>query len=214
MEFPRLQIRRVCSAGEPAFEALVNIYTEAHVPSERKSREQLEAMVQRPGYFFLAVAESNLVVGFSIVRVFDDSDAALLEYIAVARERRSQGIGQRLLAEVANFDAFSSKFLLAEVDSDKSATVDQAERIRRKTFYRRVGWREVDQLRYLMPPVSDQMPPDMDMLVYQRDVPLSIKREHLKQWLERCYVDVYGMSADDARIEAMVHKLPEDVRLI
>jgi len=213
MPSPDLKIRRVCSAGEPAFDGLVAIYTEAHAENERKSPEKLEAMIRHPAYFFLVATELNQVVGFCILRVLHDSDAALLEYMAVARDRRKQGIGQRLFVETAESPPFSSKFLLAEVDSDKKNPADKGERIRRKAFYRRLGWREVDQLRYIMPPVSGALPPDMDMLVYKRDLPPHIERDRLRRWLERCYVEVYGMSANDTRIEGMVCALPAKVRL-
>ena len=214
MRSRELLVRRVRSVGEPAFDDLVAIYTEAHAQSERKSPEQLAAMIQRPGYFFLVAIESSVVVGFSIVRLFDKSDAALLEYMAVARDRRSEGIGRQLFAETANFGSVSSKFLLVEVDSNKKPSADQADRMRRKEFYRRLGCREVGELGYIMPPVSSVPPPEMDMLVYKGDLPPCIERTRVRQWLERCYVEVYGMSANDSRIDAMIHALPAKARLI
>lgn len=209
-----LNVRRVSSANEPAFNALVTIYTEAHAPSERKSPAQLASMIQQPGYSFLVASESNAVVGFSIVRFLVDSDAALLEYLAVTRDCRSRGIGQQLFAETVNFEAVSSRFLLVEVDSDKTRTADHEDRLRRKRFYRGLGCREIDQLHYIMPPVSAAPPPAMDMLVYKRDLPPHIDKARVRQWLERCYVDVYGTLANDPRIDVMVQKLPENVRLI
>jgi hypothetical protein len=158
--------------------------------------------------------KSGLVAGFQILRVLDGADAALLEYNAVASDRRNQGIGSELFQKIANLDVFASRFLLAEVGSDKKATPDQLERTRRKEFYRRLGWREVGQLGYLMPPVSTVLPPEMDMLVYAPALPAMIERDRLRHWLERCYIDVYGLSATDARIDAMISPLPEQVPLI
>src|ERR1700676_3175763 len=112
----------------------MRIYTESHPQSERKSPALLSTMIQDSGYFFLVATERNAVVGFTIVRVFSDSDAALLEYMAVAHDRRNRGIGHFLFAETVKFDGVSSRFLLAEVDSDKTAAADQKDRIRRKTF--------------------------------------------------------------------------------
>jgi len=198
----------------PAFAAMMEIYTEANAPSERKSRERLAAMIQEPAYFFLVATESDRVVGFSIVRAFEGSDAALLEYTAVADDRRSQGIGSQLLSKTASVDALASKYLLAEVNSSKEPCPKQAAQIRRKAFYRRLGWRQIDQLHYIMPPVSELQPPAMDMLVYKRELPSSIERDRLRQWLQNCYVEVYGQSADDPRIEAMVGALPLDVPLV
>jgi GNAT superfamily N-acetyltransferase len=171
-------------------------------------------MVQDPGYSFLLATESNLVVGYAIVRALDDSDAALLEYLAVAPDRRSQGMGQQLFTEAVSLIAVSSRFLLVEVDSDKLCVADQAERTRRKMFYRRLGCKEVEGLGYIMPPVSSVPPREMDILVYRRELPPCVERARIRRWLERCYVEVYGFPSNDPRIEAMVRGLPTDVRLI
>ena len=204
----------MCSVLDPAFAELVAIYTEALVPSERKSLERLQAMIEQPGYFFLVATESNAVAGFSIVRAFEDSDAALLEYIAVARPLRNRGVGQRLFEETASFSIIASRFLLIETESDKKPSADLSDRMRRKTFYRRLGCREVEQLAYIMPPVSSEAPPEMDMLVYKRELPLQVERTRLRQWLERSYVEVYGMSANDVRIDVMLRNLKSHVQLI
>jgi ribosomal protein S18 acetylase RimI-like enzyme len=214
MQSSDLQVRRLYSSHDAAFETLLAIYIEANAPSERKTPERLAAMIQEPGYYFLAGIEQGVVVGYSILRLLDGSDAALLEYLAVARDRRNEGIGRALLRKTANLDAFTGKFLLAEVNSDKRPTAEQAERTRRKAFYRRLRWREVDGLDYVMPPVSSALPPEMDMLVFKRELPSSIERARLGRWLELCYVEVYGQSAEDPRIKTMIGVLPERVRLI
>jgi ribosomal protein S18 acetylase RimI-like enzyme len=214
MKADDLRVTQVNSVHESAFAALERIYTESLPESERKSPARLSIMLGDPSYRFLVATSSATVVGFSIVRIFDNSDAALLEYMAVAREHRSQGIGRILFSRTANFDCISSHFLLAEVDSDKMPSEDEADRFRRKAFYRGLGCKEVDQLRYIMPPVSTELPPDMDILVYKQDLPTFIERTRLKQWLQRCYVEVYGLSENDPRIETMIQGLPARVQLI
>jgi ribosomal protein S18 acetylase RimI-like enzyme len=214
MQSNEIDVCRVESAHEAAFDQLVEIYTEAITPGGRKSLERLAGMILEPSYFFLVGLESERVVGFAIVRAFDGSDAALLEYLAVARDCRDHGIGSALLRQVMNLDAFSSRFLLAEVDSDKKPSADGAECSRRKQFYRRLGWKEIDQLDYIMPPVSSTLPPEMDMLVYSRALPSPIEQERLRHWLECCYVEIYNQSANDPRIETMTESLPLQVQLI
>src|SRR5260370_33813337 len=89
-----LQIHRVLSGTEPEFDALVRIYTEAHPESERKGLDRLSRMLEQPEYFFLTASLGDLVVGFSISICFADSDAALLEYMAVAEGQGNHGIRQ------------------------------------------------------------------------------------------------------------------------
>jgi GNAT superfamily N-acetyltransferase len=207
-------VRRVNSIHDAAFDQLVEIYTEAISQGGRKSLERLAEMIQHPSYFFLVGLQSDRVIGFAILRAFDASDAALLEYLAVERSCRSHGVGSALLQSIANLDAFSSNFLLAEVDSDKNASTERSENTRRKQFYRRLGWKEVDQLSYIMPPVSNVQPPAMDMLVFKSRLPSHIDRDRIRQWLQHCYVDVYHQPATDSRINTMMNALPQKVALV
>ena len=214
MQSADLRLRRLVSAQDHPFGELLDIYMEANEPGERKSPERLAEMIREPAYYFMAAMGSGLVAGFQILRVLDGADAALLEYNAVAHDRRNQGIGGELFRATAQLDVFASRFLLAEVASDKMTSPDQAERSRRKSFYRRLGWREVEGLQYIMPPVSNELPPEMDMLVYRRELPSTVAHERIRSWLCRCYVDVYGLSVNDPRIDAMMRPLPARVRLI
>src|ERR1700686_1158430 len=115
-----LQIHRVASVAEPEFDALVRIYTEAHPESERRGLDRLSHMLEQPEYFFLTASRGDSVVGFSISICFADSDAALLEYMAVAEGQRNHGIGQVLFKETVKFQTISERYVLIEVDSDKS----------------------------------------------------------------------------------------------
>lgn len=210
----RLKTRRVASAVDPDFAALARIYTEAHPESERKKVTLLASMVERPEYLFLVAAQDCRVVGFSIILCFSGTDACLLEYMAVSSDVRDQGIGQYLFRESVNRDEVFGRYLLAEVDSDKLQTAERTDCARRKAFYRRLGCREVEGLCYIMPPVSISTPPAMDLLVYRSELPPSIDRSQLRNWLQSCYTEVYGMAANDPRIDAMLKTLPAELRLV
>jgi GNAT superfamily N-acetyltransferase len=171
-------------------------------------------MIRRPEYIFLVALQDHLVVGFSITLCFLGSDAALLEYMAVAPDRRSRGIGQVLFEETVKFEEASERYVLMEVDSDKGQSSDKTDRTRRKSFYKRLGCREIGGLSYIMPPVSNSMPPAMDILVYRRELPDIVEKSHLRNWLESCYIQVYEIPASDFRIKVMIESLPDTLRLI
>ena len=202
------------SSAEPEFDALLRIYTEAHPDSERKTFAALRRMIECPEYFFLIMTAGASVGAFSISMCFRNSEAALLEYIAVAAENRNRGIGRLLFRQTAEFEDIAERYLLVEVDSDNQACSDYKDRLRRKNFYRRLGCREIEGLSYIMPRVSSAMPPPMDMLIYSEDPPSSIARSRLRSWLQDCYSQVYQVPVDDSRIDLMLEHLPEEVRLI
>jgi predicted N-acetyltransferase YhbS len=206
-----MNVHRVRSAGEPAFDGLIRVYKAAHPESERKSIDALRQMIERPEYLFLAVADADVVVGYAIAIALAHCDAALLEYMAVDAERRGNGIGQLLFRAVIGWPELRERFLLVEVDSDAVPSPHTADR---KRFYRRLGCRQIEGLTYIMPQVASAQPPPMDMLIYRDKLPGSIENARLAPWLEACYGQVYGVPAPDPRIRIMLSGLPETIRLI
>lgn len=209
-----MNVHRVCSVADPAYDSLVRIYLDSQPESELKSPAQLARMIEQPEYYFLAALREGSVVAYSITICFVDSDAALLEYMAVERDLRGAGIGQQLFRETRNFGAIADRILLIEVDSEKWPSPDHADRVRRKNFYRRLGCREIEGLTYIMPPVASATPPLMDLLVLRDELPTELPKGRIRHWVECCYQQVYEKSADDPRIESMIRTLPDNVRLI
>jgi ribosomal protein S18 acetylase RimI-like enzyme len=213
-----MRIQRVVSAGQAAdqaeFGGLVRIYTEALPASERKSVDALRQMIERPEYLFLAAVDEDAVVGFLIAIALVDCDAALLEYMAVDRERRGMRIGSQLFRAAVARTELRNRYLLGEVERESADGADARNRARRKRFYRQFGTRQIEGLTYLMPKVSSAEPPLMDMLVYRNEFPGAIDKARLRGWLGACYSQVYGVPEEDARIGAMLSGLPQTIRLI
>ena len=64
------------------------------------------------------------------------------------------GIGGLLFGETAQLllhEASPPRFLIVEVDSPREASPDQATRLRRQQFYRRVGCLRFDWIDYILP---------------------------------------------------------------
>lgn len=210
-----LSLHRIQSADESEFNGLISIYQASLPESEQKSIAALAAMVSAPGYLFLVVKEQDAVVGFSITLCFASSNACLLEYMAVSPHHRGRGAGAYLFTQTVQQEGVATRYLLAEVDSDQAPAHSGSNESRRKLFYRRFGCREIAGLSYIMPPVSGTaQPPAMEMLVFQRNLPASVEKSELRQWLQCCYMQVYHQAAEDPRIEAMLKQLPDDIQLV
>jgi ribosomal protein S18 acetylase RimI-like enzyme len=207
------RIDRLKPGEAHAFEGLLRIYREAIPQSERKTDDTLNGMLQRSDYEFQVARSGDDVVGFSIVKCFSDTDACLLEYMAVDRPLRGRGIGREVFRAAADSALTAARYVLIEVDSDTRSAPDRAIRTRRKAFYRALGCREVAGLSYLMPSVTGQRPPEMNLLVYRLRLGATLEKARLRQWLRSIYAEVYQKSADDARIELMVSTLPDSIEL-
>jgi hypothetical protein len=208
------------SAGE-TFRQLYAIYAASIAAREQKPEGWLAAMIGAPQYRVWVAKAGGLVRGFSILFVPAAGGFALLEYMAVAADRRNHGLGAELFrrtVERAVTPAERRLPVLLEVDSDREDASDRALRTRRERFYRRLGCLRIAGLRYLMPLAGEGPPPEMDLLVYAAE-PLSpearreVPRSQVKQWLETIYRDVYHCPPDDPRVAQMVGPLPDPVLL-
>jgi len=213
-DFSSLKLRRIRWSDAADFDRLQQIYKEAFPGSERKAPSRLATMIQRPEYIFLGALLEGSLVGFVIMIAFKNSDAGLLEYFAVEHELRGQGLGQLIFNAATRFSQIADRFLLIEVESDKLPSPHQQISARRKNLYRRLGCKEIDCLNYVMPQVSEAVPPPMDLMVYKSALPESIKKSAVEDWLKDCYVQVYDRSATDEPIEAMLKNLPDNLQLI
>ncbi len=198
-----------------AFRDLLRIYREAIPSSERKDDLVLSEMLARDDYEFRVAQLGSGVVGFTIVKSFRSCDASLLEYMAVDRPQRGTGIGSLLFRHASSADSTIERYVLIEVEDAEEVVglSEDAQRRRRKAFYRANGCREVAELSYLMPTVSAERPPPMKLMVYRRDLPQAIEKTELRRWLEGVYVEVYRQSVNDARIAQMLAAVSNQVRL-
>jgi GNAT superfamily N-acetyltransferase len=199
------------SEGEP-FRQLYAIYAASITPREQKPEDWLRTMVGAPEYGVWITKAAGRVLGFSILFLPPAARFALLEYMAVAPERRGKGLGGELFrrtVEHAVVPQGGKLPVLLEIDSDREASSDRAIRASRERFYRRLGCLKIAGLHYLMPLQGVGPAPEMDLMVYGAESRLP--RNDLKRWLETIYRDVYHCSPDDPRIIQMLQPLPDPV---
>jgi ribosomal protein S18 acetylase RimI-like enzyme len=208
-----VRIERLRLDMRDAFEGLLRIYREAIPQSERKTDDALSRMLKRSDYELLIALVDDAVAGFSIVKAFGRRDSCLLEYMAVDRSIRGRGVGGALFRGARESAMTAARYVLLEVDSEAQLSADHEIRARRKSFYRNLGCREVAGLSYLMPSVTTEQPPRMNLLVYRRVLPGTIDKSELRQWLQCIYAEVYQQPVDDPRIDFMLSGLTDRIAL-
>jgi GNAT superfamily N-acetyltransferase len=199
--------------GEP-FRQLYSIYAASITPREQKPEAWIRAMVVAPDYRVYVTKAAGRVLGFSILFLRPVENFSLLEYMAVAPEQRSKGLGSTLFQQtvaLAVAPQGANLPVLLEIDSDREASSDQAIRTRRERFYRRLGCVKISGLQYLMPLQGVGPAPEMDLMTYWAESLGRLARDDLKRWLQTMYRDVYRCSPDDPRIRQMLEPLPDPV---
>ncbi len=199
--FEEIVIADACST---AFDQFFAIYEEALPAGERKAREDIAALSKRPDCSILGLARDGEVIAFAIVFASDTAPVGLLEYMATSKALRNAGLGARLFAMA--LACMEGRVMLVEVESEREGTADLPLRERRKNFYFRLGCQQVEKLDYIMPMVSEDMPPVLDLLYHPGGKTLRVTDTMLRTWLEAVYVGVYGRSASDGNIALMLER--------
>ncbi len=185
---------------------LLDLYQQAIDPREQKPRATLAAALARGDYRWQVACRGDELLAFALL--WDDGEVALLEYLAVADELRSLGVGGQLLAAVVAM--LGGRPLLLEVDDDGPPAPEQLQRQRRRRFYERHGARRIGSFNYLLPLPGPQ--PAMMLMILGWPQP-AVSLALLADWLRRIYGGVYGQPESDPRLAAMVTNLAPQVLL-
>jgi GNAT superfamily N-acetyltransferase len=211
-----VKLEQLASSQGETFRQLYAIYAASIAAREQKRESWIADMIEAPEYRVWVAKSGGQVRGFSILFVPAAGGFALLEYMAVAPERRNHGLGAELFRRTVERAVTPEKRplpVLLEVDSDREDAGDRALRTRRERFYRRLGCLRIAGLHYLMPLAGEGSPPEMDLFVYPAEPVGRLARSEVKRWLGTIYQDVYHCPPDDPRLAQMVAGLPEPVRL-
>src|SRR5260221_4749017 len=135
------QVRQLQSCDGPTFRELYEIYAMSIPARERKPEAWICAMVRAPEYRFWVMPGAHRIAGFSILFLPPAERFALLEYMAVAPDRRNHGVGSTLFRQTTaqGPPQHPSVPMLLGVGSDREASADREMRARRQQFYRRLG---------------------------------------------------------------------------
>ena len=148
----------------------------------------------RADYTVMIAEDQQTTIGFAIVFTPQNpSDAALLEYLAIDTAHQGLGIGTLLVLALVN-----TRPMIVEVEAGNETPA-----VRRREFYRRLGFRRLIGLPYLLPLPNA---PPMELMLMNG--PAELDREMLANWLTAIYQGAYGCNLDDTRLSTMLSQLP------
>ncbi len=175
------------------------IYLDSFPPSERIEFETLVRTISQRERWFYGAYWGQKLVGFAVVLPLDSNDIYLLEYLAVDKELRGQGIGSFLLREVTHrLSEKNALGLVLEVEAIRQS-VGENEKLRKRriSFYRRNGAEIVECApNYRAPNLADGGSIDMRLMW----LPLNMQRldgVRLRNCIRDIFVQSYGRSEDD-----------------
>jgi GNAT superfamily N-acetyltransferase len=188
------------------------IYLTSFPPEERDDFDDIVAGIHA-GHLWLFTAErAGRLAGFAITMPLAGTDVHLFDYLAVAEESRSDGVGSALIQTIVDTlraDGGTSGLLL-EVESDEAdLPIDRALRQRRLRFYERHGASVIEAaLSYRAPNLAGPGSVPMKLLW----LPLSGTAgapagQALWDLIVRVYEQGYGRPFDDPLLQEVLSGL-------
>lgn len=137
---------RLVSAGEDMVRGqLQDLYIRSFPACERKPCEVIVQKQQAGELDVFSIEEAGSFCGLAITIRYQD--IVLLDYFAIEESVRNSGYGSRALALLC--EHYRGKRFILEVESTRESAPNQEQRVARKGFYLRNGWKDLGILVFI-----------------------------------------------------------------
>lgn len=208
-----IEIVQLTDINHPDFQGALQIYLDSFPASERQPLDILEARLSNQLYQWFVAKIENQVVGIALLYPLQTTDFILLDYLGTDKNYRSRGIGRMLMSYLINLLNNQQKNLLIEVENPRFCD-DSAQAERRIKFYQNNGAKVLQSVRYVLPPLSGDVPTEMLLMMVPAELGGELPGKQVKQLIEQVYQEMYDRPSDDALLGSFIEEVPEVVQLV
>ncbi|EOR21406.1 hypothetical protein A499_23407 [Niallia nealsonii AAU1] len=149
------------------------------------------------GFRFLVGYEGEQLVSFATGHYFAEANIGFIVYIATNPLIRSKGLGTKTLVkieELLNEDAISAgnvSLRATILETEKQEIVhNEAEKedcIKRNRFFERNGYKKIDEIQYIQPPLNNGSNVPLNLFINKNDV----SKEEIIKYIQIIYKEKY-----------------------
>lgn len=147
------------------FDQGMEIYNLAFPDNEKLSITVLKENIKKNKLLLFVGCENFKVVFMAILCPLLNTNFILLAYVATSENYRGKGIGKKFMKYLAIELEKQRQFLLLEVENPALGNNRELKQ-RRVSFYQRLGAKTLENVRYLIPKLSEENAPEMILMVY------------------------------------------------
>ncbi len=208
-----LEIVQLTDINHPDFQGALQIYLDSFPACERQPLEILETRLSNQLYQWFVAKAENQVVGIALLYPLNPTDFILLDYLGTDKNYRSRGIGRMLMSHLINRVENQQKILLIEVENPQFCEdLEQAER--RIKFYQNNGAKVLRSVRYLLPPLSGDVPTEMLLMMVPAELGGQLPGKQVKKLIEQVYQEMSDRPSEDALLQSFIEEIPDVVELV
>ncbi|MFM7450526.1 MAG: GNAT family N-acetyltransferase [Leptolyngbyaceae cyanobacterium] len=193
------------------FRAAIQIYIDSFPQNQRLPVDLIIERVKAGTHKILVGLTENNVVSMAILHPLVKTGFVLLEYLAVHKKFRGQGVGVSFIEYIFQAFRHSNEYLIIEVDNPAFGD-EKGDKIRRIRFYEKVGAVAIKDVRYLLPPLTGDIPTEMNLMIfpeYNQKIDGNLVRTIIKE----IYQQVYSRNENDKFLNSFIHDVGMSVEL-
>ena len=197
-----LRFLRVDQYYSRRFREAIQIYV-AEFRSSRLPVAKIRSLLRTGSYQLFVAQDAGRVVAMVLIWVCPQPAFIHLDYIAVKRERKGQGIGTafyRWLIDRLGKLSPRARLLTLEVEDDLLG------------FYRRSQTRVLHDVPYLFPAPHGPIP--MHLMVYDRRGRKTLGRAVVQAIIRALYQGIHNRGPDDTLLRSFISRVPRQVLLV
>lgn len=202
----------VMEINSEEFDRIMVIYRSSFPENERLPEAKLAEKIANQEFQLFVSYEESKVSFMAILCPLKETKFTLLGYVAVAENLRGKGIGEDFLKYLEKDLKQKEEFLLLEVENPVLGDNREIKQ-RRLNFYRRLGAKILDNVRFLLPNLWNQTPPEMVLMIYPSYHKNYVKGELIKDLINRVYEQFYE-EYKHPNIKLLCQNIPDIVNLI
>lgn len=157
--------------------------------------------------------DSQEIVLMAILHPLNHTPFTLLSYLATRPTFQGQGIGTQFLQFIIAQYQQVQKFLILEVETPRTHEDSDSKAQKRIKFYRQLGAVELMEINYLLPPLAEDSPTPMKLLMLPAYPTSTLTGEVVKNLIQLMYQEVYSLSPEDELMTSVLNQIPATVTL-
>lgn len=197
------------------FKEAMEIYIDSFPPQERHTEGVIEKRAREKLYKIFVGRLERKVVFIALLYPLKNTRYILLDYMATLKDFRNKGIGAKfmktLYKELENNN--SCDFIIFEVENPAYGD-NRENKEKRIEFYKRAGAKELKNVRYVLPPLSGDVPTEMMLMVLPKIYKKTIDGNMVKEVIIQIYRELYNRDRTDVLLNSFIHQITSDVELI
>jgi hypothetical protein len=193
------------------FTEAIRIYEESFPSNERQSIDAIKKRIEENLYRMFIGRLKDRVIFMALLYPLKNTDFVLLDYMVTEEKFRNKGIGTKFIKNILK--EITPNYLIFEVENPNYGN-NKKQREKRANFYKRLGAKEMKDVRYILPPLSDNIPTEMILMILPKYGKGKMSSGLVKKLIIQMYEELYDRNENDDILNSFINDIKNSIELV